>query len=265
MGAVGTFPFGMPVEEVVQTDRTPKRVFVLGAYAGAVHARWLDESGETLVNALAVASEPEVFWRGDRAAEIVSAVPVPPGAGTLVPAADNLNGTSGLALDLQFLMPLGLSRADAWLCDLVPYSCSTDKQVKVLRRAYDSRAGQLGLPAYDWPPLPDELADAARRAEIAAEIAQASPEILIALGDQPLRWFTRFFGSKGQLAAYGESRGEYGRFHELRIGSRTMAFLPLAHPRQVAKAGSYNAKWAALHEHWEKRVAPELLIDTSEE
>jgi len=38
---LGTYPFGSPLQRVIQADRTPKRVFVLGVYASAVHARWL--------------------------------------------------------------------------------------------------------------------------------------------------------------------------------------------------------------------------------
>ena len=56
--AVGVFPFGRPVQRVVQVDRCPKRVFVLGVYASVVQARWIDETGATLIRALGVASEP---------------------------------------------------------------------------------------------------------------------------------------------------------------------------------------------------------------
>ena len=34
------YPFGETVHPLVQQDRTPKKVFVLGVYASAVHARW---------------------------------------------------------------------------------------------------------------------------------------------------------------------------------------------------------------------------------
>lgn len=33
------YPFGEEVHKVVQQDRSPKKVFVLGVYASAVHAR----------------------------------------------------------------------------------------------------------------------------------------------------------------------------------------------------------------------------------
>ena len=62
-----TFPFGTPITPVKQADTTPKRVFVLGVYASAVHARWVADDGKTIINALGVASEPEIFWRGEEA------------------------------------------------------------------------------------------------------------------------------------------------------------------------------------------------------
>ena len=71
MNHLGTFPFGQPVKPVYQTDRSPKRVFVLGVYASAVHAKWIDSEGRQKVQALAVASEPYIFWRGDGVEEII--------------------------------------------------------------------------------------------------------------------------------------------------------------------------------------------------
>lgn len=258
-----TFPFGRPVERVAQEDRCQKRVFVLGVYGSAVHARWLAEDGSTLIEAVAVASEPEVFWRGQGAEAIVSRIELPTGAGRLSAATENSNGPSGIALDKLFLEPLGLERSDAWLCDLVPHSCKNDRQAAALRRAYDPLIDTLGLPPYRWPSVPTVLADAHRRAEIAAEVAEAAPDVLITLGDQPLKWFASYFGAKTRLGSYGEGRDQYGRLHEVRVGQRTMTLLPLAHPRQVARLGSHSALWAGLHEHWVRRVAPDLLVGTA--
>jgi hypothetical protein len=114
------FPFGQQLHPVVQTDTTPKKAFVLGVYASAVHARWLDDSGKQLVAALAVASEPEIFWTGLDAAEQIANIKLPPGAGKLVLPNRNLNGPSGIALDRMYLVPLGLTRNDSWLCDIIP-------------------------------------------------------------------------------------------------------------------------------------------------
>ena len=67
--------FGEYVQPLVQEDRSPKRVFVLGVYASAVHARW-KRGNNIICQALAVASEPRIFWDGnpDEAREIISGI-----------------------------------------------------------------------------------------------------------------------------------------------------------------------------------------------
>ena len=102
------------------------------------------------------------------------------------------------------------------MCDLVPYSCKTPVAGQGARPHVRPTGRPLGLPAYDWPLLPEELADAGRRAEIAAEVGEASPDLLITLGDQPLRWFASHFGARGRLDAYGDRAQEYGRLREVR-------------------------------------------------
>ena len=52
MTSIGTFPFGQPVLPLVQQDRRPQKVFVLGVYASAVHARWRGPDGAEIVKAL---------------------------------------------------------------------------------------------------------------------------------------------------------------------------------------------------------------------
>jgi hypothetical protein len=56
----GTYPFGSSLKPLAQVDRSPKRLFVLGVYASAVHAQWIGPDGRLLVRALAVASEPVI-------------------------------------------------------------------------------------------------------------------------------------------------------------------------------------------------------------
>jgi len=75
-------------------DRESKRAFVLGVYASAVHAKWIGPDGKVLVKALAVASEPTIFWTGGRAEgeKIIGGIHVPDAAGRLVPADDAFNG-----------------------------------------------------------------------------------------------------------------------------------------------------------------------------
>ncbi|MFZ4525730.1 MAG: hypothetical protein ACOYOE_09320 [Chlorobium sp.] len=134
-----------------------------------------------------------------------------------------------------------------------------DRQKAVLASKYDEQRENLNLPRYYWPPVPPTLANEQRRSEIAGEVSEASPNIFITLGDQPLQWFTKYFGSKTKLSDYGDSFDQYGLLHDIRIAGRDMQLLPLVHPRQAAKLGSHSAKWADLHESWVKNVAPDLL------
>ena len=68
------FPFGQELKKVEQEERSTKKAFVLGVYASAVHARWIDQNGKQKVTALAVASEPDIFWTGENAEKIISGI-----------------------------------------------------------------------------------------------------------------------------------------------------------------------------------------------
>ena len=128
------YPFGEIVKRMEQQDRTQKQVFVLGVYASAVHARW-KKGNEIICQALAVASEPKIFWDGntDEAKEIINKIHIPNELGTLEPAGSHLNGPSSKVLDEHILAPLGYMRKDAWLCDLLPETRLNASHVKVLK------------------------------------------------------------------------------------------------------------------------------------
>lgn len=264
MGDLGTYPFGEPVRRVEQTDRSPKRAFVLGVYASAVHARWLDQDGKQVVAALAVASEPEIFWRGDGAAAIIERIDMPKEVGRLEPAAKNLNGPSGRALDELYLGPLGLGRDEAWLCDLVPWSGRNPGQAKAIERAYDPLVRSHGLPPATFEPPPTVFADDRRRAEIRAELVESEAEVLVLLGDQPLKWFVRAFEPGwSRLSHFGSGPDQYGRLHDLDLNGHQVKVLPLAHPRQAGALGTHSGDWRAAHEHWVNEVASSLLREKS--
>jgi uracil-DNA glycosylase len=259
MAELGIFPFGEPVRKVEQTDRSRKRVFVLGVYSSAVHAEWLASDGRRLVTALAVCSEPDIFWRGEGAAELISRIRVPERVGRLVPAAARLNGPSGIALDDRILAPMGLARSDAWLCDLVCHSCVNPRQGTAIARTYLPLLGEHGLPIPSVPPVPRVLADSARRAEILGELLESGAEMLIVLGDQPLRWFLRPLAqTPSRLADFGALPHEYGRPHAVTLGGREIAVVPLAHPRQIARLGGSSQRWFDRHARWMRESARAL-------
>jgi hypothetical protein len=258
--AVGTFPFGSPVLRLVQEDRRPKRVFVLGVYASAVHARWVGPDGKERVKALAVASEPTIFWDGSGASEIIRHIALPTAVGRLEAAEPKLNGASGRSLDEDFLDPLRVGRPDAWLCDLVPYSCSNEQQRDAIQRAYDPVKEAWGLPAISVPAVPPSFADDARRAEVLVEVEEAQPEVIVLLGDQPIRhWLAAYVARRRRLSDFGKTPETYGRLHPMVINEKKYRVLPLAHPRQVGGLGTHSAMWRELHRNWRALVAPGLL------
>lgn len=255
MTPFGTFPFGQPVREVVQTDRTQKRVFVLGVYASAVHARWVGADNKTIVKALAIASEPYIFWHGKNAEAIIQQITVPTQLGKLVPADKQFNGPSGDAIDDLILKPLGLTRSDAWLCDLVPHSCVNPAQSKAIERAYIPVAQKYGLPTPTVPPVPTALTDAKRRSAICDELQESGASTLILLGDKPIQWFLAHFDPHWkQLSDF-----MYGKLCIAQINDKQMEILPLAHPRQIAKLGRSSPRWYDRHQDWVNKEAGKIF------
>ena len=247
----GVFPFGQPVLTVAQVDRDPKPVFVLGVYGSAVHARWTAPDGSERVKALAVASEPEPFWRGENAAAIVARVPAPPAVGALQAAEQRFNGATGRALDELILTPLGLRRSHAWLCNLVPHSCANPQQLAAIEREYTPLAEAHGLPAASVPPVPATFADQHRAQAIAVELAASTASLLILLGDDPIQHFLHVFDRRyTRLGDFGRSADRYGRLHRVTFEGRRVQVLPLAHPRQIARLGQSSSRWYDLHQTW---------------
>mgnify|MGYP000866867592 CR=1 FL=1 len=251
------FPFGQELKKVEQNDRSPKKAFVLGVYASAVHARWIDKDGKQKVSALAVASEPEIFWRGENADSIIKKIEVPEDLGTLtVPTDPKLNGPSGRALDELFFKPLGLNRNTVWLCDLLPFSRVNENQRKAIEKYYNQEIIQKYKLTPATIPLFDkkELNSHSRRAEILKELEDSQAQTLILLGDLPIYWFLKFF-DKGysRLSQFGESMETYGKPHQRSINGRVYEVIPLCHPRQAGRLGSSSSKWGMLHDSWIKK------------
>lgn len=251
------FPFGRELHPLVQSDRTPKKVFVLGVYASAVHARWTKD-GSTVCQALAVASEPCIFWDGnpDQAREIIASIAIPEELGKLEPAGAGLNGPSAKVLDENILAPLGFERSDAWLCDCLPEARLNPSQVKAIRERYDPLIEKYGLPPVTVPRRPSVFCDEKRSAEITDELNESGAELLVLLGDIPIAQYLRRVADVpySTLGEYAELYG-YGTPTETVIGGREIKILPLAHPRQIGALGAHSEKWHAAHKEWERKIS----------
>ena len=249
------FPFGEVVHRLIQQDRTPKKVFVLGVYASAVHAKWV-KGDEVICNALAVASEPRIFWDGnpEETAEIINRIKIPEGLGRLEPVEKDFNGPSARVLDEHILAPLGYSRKDAWLCDLLPETRLNENQIKALKDTYEKVREKYGLNEVTIPKCLNQYCDSERSKEILAEIEDSKANLLVLLGDAPIKQFLKKVANVpySSLHEYVDIYG-YGKKTEVVIEGRAINVLPLAHPRQIGALGLHSKKWFDLHNEWEKQ------------
>jgi uracil-DNA glycosylase len=215
--------------------------------------------GKTVVNALAVASEPYIFWRGEDAESIIRRIAMPKELGRLVPAKQEFNGPSGIALDNLILNPLGLERNQAWLCDLVPHSCANPSQGKAIEREYLPIAHRYSLAEHSVPPVPYQLTNEPRRKAILNEIVESEARLLILLGDKPIQWFISYFDEHwNKLSDFGREGLSYGQLHNINLSGNKIRVLPLAHPRQIAKLGQSSAAWYELHNKWLQESASKV-------
>lgn len=250
------YPFGSELQKVEQQDKSPKKVFVLGVYASAVHAKWIGADGKVKVTALAVASEPEIFWRGKDAEQIISRITLPNGCGQLIPADKRFNGPSGIALDELFLSPLGLTRNDVWLCDILPYTRINPNQASAIKNQYNPLIKAYGVHPCTIPVFkPSELGRIERVFEILDELQQSKADTIILLGELPIKYFLAHFTKYRKLSDFGITPDSYGTIHELSIEGKTYRVLPLVHPRQAAALGKSSPEWQRLHQHWMKEKA----------
>ena len=248
------FPFGQELKKVEQKEKSPKEVFVLGVYASAVHAKWIDKDGKQKVSALAVASEPEIFWTGEKAEKIISSIPIPEELGKLVvPSDKRLNGPSGNVLDNLFLKPLNLDRDRAWLCDLLPESRVNEQQENALKKHYtDDLISKYNLPLATIPKLrPEDLSSEKRRNEILGELEASRAETIILLGDLPIKHFLHYFDKRfSKLSDFGKTKETYGKGQNIKIASKEYNVIALCHPRQAGRLGRSNTYWWELHNDW---------------
>lgn len=250
------FPFGQKLNKVEQKDRSHKKAFVLGVYASAVHATWKDMRGKVKVRALAVASEPEIFWTGKGANEIIEKIKIPAELGSLELPNEIYNGPSGRALDKNYLSPLGLTRENTWLCDIIPFSRMNSSQSKAIEGNYKDKIVKYNLTEPTIPSFKkSELNSEDRRIEILKELKKSEAELIILLGDEPIRHFLYHYSDQKylKLSDFGNTVETYGKIHNLKLDGREYRVIPLCHPRQSDRLGRSSKNWGALHDVWMKR------------
>lgn len=249
-------PFGQKVNRLEQQDKSSKEIFVLGVYASAVHAKWINK-GKIICQALAVASEPYIFWKGDddEAKQIISAIKIPSELGKLVPANKNLNGPSAKVLEENILKPLGVNRDQAWLCDLLPESRINPNQYKVIKEKYNPLISKYDLNEVTVPLAKGEFCAESRQKQITEEIKKSNAKKLVLLGDVPIKQYLKFVSEIdfSSLREYTEKYG-YGTSYPVIIDDIEIEVIPIAHPRQIGGLGGSNKFWFEEHKKWESRL-----------
>ena len=239
------FPFGESVQRLVQVDRVPKQFFVLGVYSSAVHAKWVNQS-RIVCQALAVASEPYIFWDGNpvEAKSILDRIHIPSELGSLVLPNSNLNGPSSKVLNENILRLFGITRKEAWLSDLLPESRLNPNQQKVIAEKYNPLIDLFGLNEVTVPIEDGRFCDEHRCGEISDEILESKADNLILLGDIPIKqYLSRVTDIDFESLRTYTNRHGYGKPIKLKISGRKVNVIPIAHPRQIGGLGQSNRYW----------------------
>jgi len=195
---------------------------------------------------------PIYSGEGDDCEEIISRITLPRETGMLEPASPTFNGPSGKTLDDRYLEPLGLTREDVWLCDLLPSSRINPNQRKAIDKHYQPLVEPYNLPECTIPNFSrSELRrQNIRHLEVLEEIEEAKCDTIVLLGDLPIKYWLAFFSDYRKLSDFGETPKSYGKLHEMELSGNTYNILPLVHPRQAGKLGKASKKWTELHSGW---------------
>lgn len=251
------YPFGEAILKIRQLGSGDKAAFILGFYGCTVHAKWTSASGGILIEDLPVASEPELFWTGENGEEIIARVDVPIELGKLTPSESNANGRLGKIFIHDYLEPLQLSRTEVWLCNLVPYSQVYLSERLDIAEVYMPLCEKHCLPV---PNIPDfktaEFRDSDRILEVLQELDKANSDLIITLGDEPLKYFIRKVSDCGKksIKDFLNDGTSYGTKVPIKIHGKSYDLLPLCHPRQTEGITKRAREWKQIHKDWMERI-----------
>jgi len=256
---LGVLPFGNRIVRVIQKDKSSKRVFIIGVYGSTIKANFISKKLKTKIRFLPVDNEPEPFWSGNNqdAQTIISKIKIPKDLGELNVEPGNSNGMLGRTLDKYYLSPLKLKREDVWLCNLIPHLIVNKKERKALKN-YNKYHTELDLPKAEIPVKSDKwnFFTRKRRREVIEEIFKSRAEIIVTLGQQPLKWFINEFKPNAYKLLNAE---DYGMIKDFNLEAVKLKLVPLFHPKQILKHWDSKSNIGLIHYDWMKNKAKTLL------
>lgn len=222
--AAGSLPGGGVLRRTDPSGPTPAPVAILGVYPALTRKRIVDVDGVRMT--LPTEVEGRSFEAGS---------------------------ASGGEIDDNYLHPLGLSRADVFISDLLPYFLANTTKSKSGRsmadnvRMYEQSTGaETGIQsrptpakllklAADMPGNLDRLGD---------YLGRCRPRLVLTLGTEPAAFLR---GISFAVASKQVDTLLYGSPVGLRFGGVETLMVHLVHPHLFIKR---NAKWTARHRAW---------------
>jgi uracil-DNA glycosylase len=222
--------YGNPVQPAVPLDVARDGVMVIGAYPSARFATLSGESDVPVADHCAPFSG-EIYFDGARVRSVAS----------------------GVELEQAYLRPLGLSRSQCWITDLVRVFLFTEGHIAKYRR--------LGCP---WPAREtrSQFEQYARQGLgwLVEELEMAQPRLVLTLGAEVAGVLQGVRGLAARNALLG------GDVKELWLGDAGYPVIHLAHPGIVMRPATEANPWPRRHreEHLPRaREMVELLVSGS--
>ena len=256
----GIFPFGNEVKKIVQKDRLPKPVFVIGINSSAVFARFISWDKSIKIYNIPVENEPDILWNGgvSEARNIVAEIKVPKNFGRVIAEPKILNGILGRVFDKFYLRPLNLNRDQVWICNLLPHFVLSKSDSKAVRM-YNKICRKLALPEALLSTKKEKLQSISesRIQEIKKELFESKAEVIITLGQQPINWFIKKYDMMENNLL---SVKNYGFIRDVFVDSVKFKLISLFNPRQLLKEKNVDTKIGLLHYDWIKNRSKTIKL-----
>lgn len=219
------FPFGALLIPCPPHAPKSAELFVLGAYPSALHVRWDPPKPFKLVRALAVDNEPIPFWNGkDQDARITEwreRVGWRSEWGE-ISSAGKLNGSSGEWVEEQIISKFDKTLDNTWITDCLDTYFLSDGVARRLADTYEPIRKEQGLPEWILPPHPGEnhvvaYAVSFHTNRILSEIEQASPGIIVTLGNAALCVLKQILEIDTPIKKLVATKEDYGKSIDVRL------------------------------------------------